>query len=407
MNLVARLLMIVLVSVALPATAEVRLASDTEVHAIGVYEGAVRTGDVLHGPEVNITIDRPGMNVTLMLGSYESVRWKLAVLPGTRVTQIFVHGHGAKLSEVWVDNARRGDVSLVELPYAYAPEGEGFRAIVDAVQGLTGQVGLTSFSGAYAPGETPFVINGQSAQPPQLQPDYLGAQLVDADQIPEAFRPMIAGLARAEGQSTPQQPAIRFTDQGFEVAVVGQAENVTYPVTLDVPTISWPVAAARDTNSGKLYGVSLGGEGYLYSFDPETGRWAVESSMREADASGMIYDVENDRLVITITGMIAPNGTALLFYGPDGMKAKTPFNLRDFPGLTDLYDPGNGPSPGLTPLAIADNQLLVVTGGGMFHRGARAGRPQMPYRAYMIDMTSGAVSLVGFDGSEPDAPEPW
>jgi hypothetical protein len=200
---------------------------------------------------------------------------------------------------------------------------------------------------------------------------------------------------------------LRFTDGGFIDPLRADGANVTYPITLDVPTVSWPIAAARNTKSGKLYGVSLGGEGYLYSFDPVTSIWVVESSMKGADASGMIYASAPERLVIVITGLVAPDGTALLFYGPDRKKTKTPLDMTAFAGLTDIYDPGNGPSPGLQPIATADNQLLVVTGGGIGRRPRNTADLSTPYRAYLIDLTTGAASLVSYNGSAEPEPEPW
>jgi hypothetical protein len=200
MKIAFRALLVLMFCVGAPLHAEVRLASHLEVHAVGVYEGSTRTGETVHGPEVVVKVDRPATSVILMLGSYENVRWKLDVAGGTSLTRVILHGNGARQSEVWVGESRRLDVEFSDLPYAYASKGEDFRAIVAGVTALTGEPELTSFTGAYAAGELPFLVNSQSARSPELQADYLAAHLLAADRIPAALRPLIAELAQPSSQ---------------------------------------------------------------------------------------------------------------------------------------------------------------------------------------------------------------
>jgi hypothetical protein len=50
------------------------MQAETEVHAVGVYEGVTEGGGRIHGPEVRVLVDRPGAEVILLLASYEDLR---------------------------------------------------------------------------------------------------------------------------------------------------------------------------------------------------------------------------------------------------------------------------------------------------------------------------------------------
>ncbi|SHK28466.1 hypothetical protein SAMN05444000_12438 [Shimia gijangensis] len=43
------------------------LANTFEVHVLVVHDGNIRTGDRIHGPEVNVLLDRAGQSVVLGL----------------------------------------------------------------------------------------------------------------------------------------------------------------------------------------------------------------------------------------------------------------------------------------------------------------------------------------------------
>ena len=47
---------------------------EPELHAIGVYEGNIRTNGQIHGGQVRLFVDRTDNPVLLSLGSYKPVR---------------------------------------------------------------------------------------------------------------------------------------------------------------------------------------------------------------------------------------------------------------------------------------------------------------------------------------------
>jgi hypothetical protein len=48
-------------------------SDERELHVVGLYEGATRTGGEIHGPKASVTVDRPGKRVTLVLAAYSSL----------------------------------------------------------------------------------------------------------------------------------------------------------------------------------------------------------------------------------------------------------------------------------------------------------------------------------------------
>lgn len=87
----------------------------------------------------------------------------------------------------------------------------------------------------------------------------------------------------------------------------------------------------------------------------------------------------------------------------------TPLQIVDFGdalvGLTDLYDPGNGPSPDLTPVGIdGDRLLLIARSDWALGRGSPLPSEGEPvWRAWMADLSTGSVALVGYGNGRPKA----
>jgi hypothetical protein len=386
MKVFVGVLLVILLNMAAPLRAEVdpsrqaHAYDNVEVHAVQVDQGSIRTGQTIHGPEVYVSVDRPQTRVILLLGADESLRWKIVVAEHTEVSAIILNGREAEASEVWINGHKRTDVTLSDLPSAYVFRGGDFQQFIKGALRLTGGSALDSFSGAYAANEAPFVVDSQSPKLPDPSPDYLAAQLLDHSKVPRALRPVIGQL----GLQAVLPSNVQFTDDGFVLNSDIGSSPYTYQVTLDVPTISHPVAAARDQRTGKFFGVSLGGEGFLYSFDPAVGVWAVETSMNEEDATGIIHDADNERMIIVITELLSRAGPALLIYGANGATRQINLDREAFVGLADMYSLGGGFTLRLLPIAIAENKLLVAA-----DRSAA-------YRAYLIDMSTGAVSLVAY-----------
>lgn len=361
-----------------------------EVHIIGIYEPRVKRGDTFVAPEVKVFVDRPGAEVRLVLSSHVPTRWLITLSDNTKLTGVVVNDREAPRSEVLLNGETYKKIDFRALPMAYKMQGKAFRDLVGFAPRLLGAPRLSSFQGAYTAPEDGFVVSTSQDDNPALDADYLKAFLADPATVPEKLRPYL------NLDSQPKlSDSINLSEKGFRVVDDGGQPKI-YPITLDVPQVSWVMGTARDPETGKLYGVTLGGEGLLYSFDPTKNKWAIETSMNDNDASGMIYDPVGKRLVIVISGMVAREGPALFFYGVNQRKTKTPLPMAAFPGLMDIGDPGNGPSPALIPVAVDGTTLLVQTAlePGMPRR--QSGSLANPIRLYTVDMDSGDVQLVAY-----------
>jgi hypothetical protein len=101
--------------------------------------------------------------------------------------------------------------------------------------------------------------------------------------------PMISDLSGLYDYGTPFQRVIRVE------RATGQALDIP-PVGPDFPEFSWPMGIASDLIHNKLYLVTLGGEGFLYSYDPVARKWSVVSSMHDKDFANLVFHPPTERL---------------------------------------------------------------------------------------------------------------
>ncbi len=367
--------------------------AEPELHIVGIYEGFDRSSGTIHGPKARVFLARPGAEVILVLSSYSPVRWEVTLDPNTPPpTVVLSHRpREGRQSEVWVDGIQVPDPVRMELPLTYRPEGEEFRALVRQVPALFGMDRMTSFHGAYTAQELGFDVSGID-ESPFLAVDYL-AREVSADRVPEDLRPLVS----ADAGTTP--PQVRLTEAGFRILSADGAERVI-PLPLDMPEVSWSVGAVRDAATGTLYGVTLGGDGYLFAYDEGSQTWRVDRSMGGLDAQGLFLDADGRRLIMPL-GFGTPGRIAIIDLAAATPGPTTVTELAEpLPGYADLYDPGNGPEPALVPVGIRGDLLLMVArADGRFGQRSRPGEAAA-WRAYLADLSNRTVDLVGFGDPE-------
>ncbi len=270
---IAALLVLVCTAISVPLAA----FASPEVYAIGIYEGNEVTGDQVHGPEAHVKVDRPGTNAALFLGSYSAVRWYVETTEGTTLASVALYGMNAEQSEVYVNGELFRDRQIADLPTAHNDGGRPFRQFVAAIHGPGGPDRLDLFLSSYTAPEAGFVID--RAEPDN--PNYATDPQVRLTATPEVLNEALRSALAWQGPN--RKPEVKFGNDGFYT--LGENGDWTlHPVTLDVPEISWPVAGVRD-NAGVLYGVSLGGDGLLYRYDPVKTQWTVLRSMDEVRCS--------------------------------------------------------------------------------------------------------------------------
>lgn len=384
------LILAMIAGLAAPALAE------PEVHIVGIYEGFDRSNGQIHGPKARVLLDRPGAEVVLVLSSYEATLWEVTLGEGTMMPSVVLSQlMDDRQGEVVINGERLDAPIRMDVPLAYQPEGRDFRALVAQVPDLFGVERMASFTGDYGAGEEPFQI-ADVVDDPRYGIDRLKA-LVTPDIVPDSLRPLIgpdAAMAR---------PEVQLTDAGFEVAAEEGVRLIALP--LEMPGISWPMGAVRDAETGTLYGVTRGGEGFLYAYDEAKDSWRIVRSMEQMDAQALFLDEKGRRLIMPL-GLDAAGRIAIL-----DLKAgeAAPLQMVEFTdglvGLNDLYDPGNGPAPTLRPLGIDGDQLLLMATSDRHFASQDAfpGQPAPVWRAWLVDLSSAQAALVGYgDGGPPE-----
>lgn len=353
-----------------------------KIYAVGVYEGNIKTNGQVHGPQVKVNIDKTDNDIILYLGSYEPVKWLIEKEKNNKNLEIYVHGYGASKSKVSINGIADKIFKVIsDLSEADEAKGRDFRNLVDFVSSKHNVKGLDGFWGDYeAPPQGFLITNSTSTKlKNSLQRDYLSSH-VNNKNIKIDYEKIL---------SNEIMPKITFDDEGFIFEDV-DGNQKKFPISLDVPNVSWPVGAAYSEKNKKLYGVTLGGEGFLYQYDIPSKKWSVIKSMDSVEVSGMIYDEKNNRLIM---GCCAFRGTTLMTYDLNSNKtSRMPLNSDDFAGLSDLSDEGNGHRAQLKPIAISNNEVLVKAGPGRF-----LGRNNfIKERLYIVNTDNNEVSLVDY-----------
>lgn len=358
-------------------------AKDIELHMIGIYEARpmrMSDGQVRRGV-VPVTVDRRGSTVVLALTSYEAVQWSVTATPGTRIERIILGGYDRNRSEVTLD----GDVVsadwIDDMGFSYREEGPRFQRYIEGAVDAAGVGHAASFQGDYAAPLEGFAI---TTAPGVLTPKEIMDQALekarDRSSLPASIQAILNGEVPAAAANW------RFDENGF-TGVDANGMVVAYTMPADLPRVSWSGGVAYDSEGQRLWGVSFGGEGFLYEYDIANNRWSAKS-MDNKDAAGLIYDPEGKRLIGT-PGTL-PGSPYFLFNDQANLVLTFNVSLGDYPGLNQYFDAGNGPSPALLPVAISGDKVLVRPDFGH----ARFGQT-IPPLLYLVDIGNGTVELVG------------
>lgn len=123
------------------------LAATAQVEGVGVYEAA----DALHGSgthtpgTVQVEV-KPGLQPTvLVLSSYEPVRWRLRLQPGSQLGLVLVSGYYPST----VDGAGDARVVAIGAGFAYSQGSGGYSGLNQNVMRYTGK-GIDLFQGTYS-----------------------------------------------------------------------------------------------------------------------------------------------------------------------------------------------------------------------------------------------------------------
>ena len=360
-------------------------SAERELHYVSIYDGSTKTGDQIHGPKALVRLDRAGADVTLVLSSQASVRWYVETVNETKIETLVLAGRGGGKSEVFVDGQRFVDaIFRNDLPGARRPEGPGFRKLIGLLPTLGGFERLDSFTNKPQAADGTLIVSERFPDDANLGSDHLRAHVLGPGILSAPLR------AAMESQSLDIRPATRFSNKGLHL----QHPDGTwkdFPAGLDVPHVSHPKGSAFVASENAIYGVSLGGEGYLYRVDTSNGVWSVVQSMDGFDANGMVYDQAGHRLI-----MLGRGGSSLgrlMLFGLNTRASRIhDLPIGHFVGLLDLGRPG---IPGRSAL-----ELIGIDGDTFLFRAIREVKQQNPdapqFRVWSFDLNTGDVRLIAY-----------
>ena len=352
-----------------------------ELHMVGIYEPRKkRTTDGLSQTEqVLVKVDRPGVSVALVLGSFRPTRWVIETGPNTKVDTVISSDRNRLRGEV-ILNGQAVSATYRDLPLAYKSKGNRFQPFHEMAAKVARVRNAASFQGSYKAPEGGFVIDAAPGVPTKAEVEAaLNANALPAAELTPVLRSAFEGKTEAPGAKW------KLRNEGFS----GTDENGTailHKLPLAAPVVSHPMGSAYDPAGQQIWGVTLGGEGFLYRYDIAKNSWSARS-MDNIDAGGLIFDQKNEHLIATP----GPHGRSgyLVMDTSGKLQSKLSIAPTEYPGLTNTYDPGNGPSPRMVPIMI-DGDLLLV------RAESRIGSPRTSKSrwVYLVDLQSGKVRLV-------------
>jgi len=360
----------------------------SEVHVVSIYEGAkdpagggVRLAAVM--------VDRPDVEVTLVLNAYDPVSWDVTATPKTKIKKVILAGYHRQAAVV-PQNAPIDPMfheSREGKPYLYFPykmDSARFRPVAQALKELTGQE-VRSFRGAYQFDPTNPLTVDSVQDDSRLASDYpkptpageLPKVKFQATHLTPAGRFDVAASFGDFTQAGPVRDSLKplpkdirrlaFDPKGkkyygltmHEVHEVDFDKKTSTKMDLGLLKLSWPKAITFDTKANRLLVVASKA---IFEYDPATENWKLLADFpRGIDLVGLAYHEKNNTLY----------GLGKEFAGEDDSRRPTLYELNAkgaFVKATELPAPmfpgliGRGPDHGIQ-LVSAGTHLSVIVGG--------------------------------------------
>ena len=318
---------------------------DPEVHVVGVYEAASSRNHTNAPAKVRVTYT--GGPIVLVLTSYEPVAWDVELADGVQVQTAIVCGYyrqevrGLPESVPVLNNSHEGGSQGPRF-YCYSKTSDGYSALLKGVRELSG-LEVTSFQGAYRYPGTPFLIGPDNhdwryqhiiAQMRDLHAEATQPATEQTKQAANELRFSAMSVAGADryghggtasfgefNVNGPIMSKMAPLPRGCNRVILDPRHSVYYaisghglirfekassyeergpfselPMPVELPRLSWPCGLTFDTKRNRVLIATLGGEGFLYSYEPDTSKWSILASLQNVDYSGITYAPESDRL---------------------------------------------------------------------------------------------------------------
>lgn len=158
----------------------------------------------------------------------------------------------------------------------------------------------------------------------------------------------------------------------YKIDSSGTVQNLTLPTGME--EFSWTMGVTFDTRRNRLLVVSLGGDGFLYSYSVASNSWSVVANMNNHDYNSLLYDAERDLIYAAENGRI--------------QKLNAQGQIVGSISLPHL-DLRLGPGSYQTEMALVGNKLALLVDPVVYNQ-IGAGQES---RIYMIDLATGSAQL--------------
>jgi hypothetical protein len=374
-----------------PVPKEAKPGARTELHVVCVHEGSPAPGGRAAGAEAAVLVDRPDVEVTLVLSAYNPVAWQVTATPRTKVKKVILAGYhrqtatvpdGAELVQLYYEG-REGKSYLY---FYYKLDSPRLRPAVQAIHQLTGQE-IKSFRGTYRFSPTDPLTVDSVQNDPRLASDF--PKPMPAAELPkvkfEATHQVATSRFDVTGsfgnftQNGPDRDSLKPLPRDIRRLAFDPKRKKHYGLTAhqvhevdldkkkstkmdlgsDVPELSWPRAIAFDTKQDRLLVVASKS---IYAYSPANGKWAVLAELpRGTEVAALGYHSKDDTvygLGQELFGEERSTRPILFHFNAQGAIVKaTELPAPMFPGLL-----GRGPES-RAQLVGAGDYLAVVIGG--------------------------------------------
>ena len=337
-------LLVLLISL-FPLTA---FAQGRELHVVAARQGIGLSRPDLPPPTAQVLVDRPGSSVVLVLLDFSPIEWSVRATPGTIIENILLGGAEASSSQILFFDTPFVASATPGIPMTHHPQGEKFRDLVATLTERMGTDRISSFQGVQVAPKGGFVVDRVDTETEVLANNYLQDLIADATDLPNSL------IEWLNGESQPLDYDLLFEESGMYLTI-GQ-DTRFFPVDPNLPTPVFPSGSAFDFENGVIYGITFGGEGFIYGVHTNTGEWSIIDSLGGYDAMKLYYHTPERQLIMT--GAFSRPGE-IRVYDLDGGFRHTKILVNAFPGLTDIFNYGNEHAPSLTPRSYEDGWLLL------------------------------------------------
>jgi hypothetical protein len=358
------------------ATPFLRPPVKSELHVVAIHD------DDRDRNIVQVSVDRPGATVTLILSAGSRVTWEVRASPKTRLKKVLLAGGDAQVAAVPdgtelvpMYDESGGRKRLVRVAYQiHAPE---FRSSVRAIHDLTGQE-IQSYQGLhrYDPA-SPFIVNSIQDDP-RLSSDY--PKLSRAADVPkvrsqavffkridkyetaasygdftqagpdrESLTPLPSKIVRIAYDAKARK---HYGITQHEVHEVDLAKRKSTKLEPDGVKISWPRAVTFDTKRERLL---ISTSKAIYAYTPATSKWSLICELPSGtDLAALTYHAKDDSLY----------GLGTVYGREEQMKDRPVLLQFDAKGavLRATYMP-EPMFPGMISRSSPDRRVQIVSAG--------------------------------------------